>query len=207
MTMLDRFTTAARKAVKAAGDTARAAGAPAVGEEHLLGGVLDQPDCTAVALLARCGVGPDQHADVLAECRDYRRRGGIGRAEAEALRGLGIEVDEIIDRVEQIWGEGALVEPVPAEAAGRGRWKRGPARGPQRPATGGRVPWRPESRRVLETALRQALDLGSRTVGSEHLLLGLLLREGVAREVLTARGVTALHIRTLVQADGRESTA
>ena len=206
MIMLERFTTAARKAVKDTGDLARADGSPAVAEEHLLGAVLAVSDCTAVALLAGCGVGPGQHPAVLAECRDFRRRGGIGRAEAEALRGLGIEVDRIIDRVEQIWGEGALLEPAAAEAGGRGRRKRGGSHDPRAHAAGGRLPWRPETRRILETALRQAVDLGSRNVGTEHILLGLLIREGCVRDVLTARGVTALRVRTLIQADGAGPT-
>jgi len=194
MTMLERFTEPARAAVKDAWKIAAAAGAPGVGEEHLLGALLAQSDCTAVALLTGCGLGPDQHQAVLEECRDFRRRGGIGRAEAEALRGLGIEVDEIIDRVEQIWGEGALLEPVAAQATSRGRWKRGmPAA-----SAGGRLPWRQETKQVLETALRQALDLGCKRVGSEHLLLGLLIREGVVREVLTAREITVLRVRALI---------
>lgn len=191
MTMLERFTTAARKVVKDAVVTTQKTGAPAVGEEHLLGAMLAQPDCTAVALLTGCGIGPDQYEQLLAECRDFRRRGGIGRAEVEALRSMGIEVDEIVDRVEQIWGEGALLEPVaPAPA---GRWRRASVL-----AVTTRPPWRTESRQALETALRQALDLGCKWIGTEHLLLGLLIRDGVVREVLTARGVTPLQIRALI---------
>jgi ATP-dependent Clp protease ATP-binding subunit ClpA len=202
MTMLERFTEAARASVKDAWKIAADAGSPGVGEEHLLGALLAQPDCTAVAALTGLGLGPDQHRALLDECRDFRRRGGIGRADAEALRGLGIEVDEIIDRVEQIWGEGALLEPVAAQATGRGRWKRGTPAASSGP---GRLPWRPESKRVLETALRQALDLGSKRVGSEHLLLGLLIREGVVREVLTARGITALRVRALIPPNAEPS--
>lgn len=186
MTMMERFTTTARQAVVNAVEAARAAQAPAVGDEHLLAGLLEQPDSTAVRLLAEAGCGPDQHPALLAECRDYRRRGGIGRAEAEALRGLGIEVDEIIDRVEQVWGEGALSEPVPAGPANRRGRKRG---------VGSRLPWRPETRKALEISLRQALDLRSKSIGDEHLLLGLLITQGAVKEVLTARGITSLDIR------------
>jgi ATP-dependent Clp protease ATP-binding subunit ClpA len=200
MIMLERFTTAARKVVKDAAVTAQNAHAPGVGEEHLLGAVLAQPDCTAVALLTGCGIGPDQYEQLLSDCRDFRRRGGIGRAEAEALRGMGIEVDEIVDRVEQIWGEGALLEPVaPAPA---GRWRRGAS---VRVAAL-RPPWRTEAKQALETALRQALDLGCKRIGTEHLLLGLLIRDGVVREVLTARGLTPLQVRALIPR-GVEPTA
>ena len=192
--MLERFTPPARQAVVDTQVTAMAAGAGTVGEEHLLEGLLRQPDCNAATLLVQCGCGPDDHAAVLQECRDFRRRGGIGRAEAEALRGLGIEVDEIIDRVEEIWGKDALLEAVPAEPAGRARRKRGAA-----VAGRSRLTWRTEAKRVLETSLRQALDLKSKTIGTEHILLALLIRDGVVREVLTARGITSLHVRSLIQ--------
>ena len=187
MTMMERFTDAARRAVRSAHGIARMEGAPAVGEEHVLAALLAQRDCTAVALLTGCGLGRERHQQLLGECREFRRRGGIGRAEAEALRSLGIEVDEIVDRVEQIWGEGALQEPVPA---------------PARP----RLPWRPETKRMLETALRQALDLGCKHVGTEHLLLGLLIRDGVVREILTAHAITPLQLRALLP-PGAEPTA
>ncbi len=199
MTMMERFTDAARRAVRSAHGIARMEGAPAVGEEHVLAALLAQRDCTAVALLTGCGLGRERHQQLLGECREFRRRGGIGRAEAEALRSLGIEVDEIVDRVEQIWGEGALQEPVPAPA--RNRWKRGTA-APARP----RLPWRPETKRMLETALRQALDLGCKHVGTEHLLLGLLIRDGVVREILTAHAITPLQLRALLP-PGAEPTA
>ncbi|MHA6759116.1 Clp protease N-terminal domain-containing protein [Streptacidiphilus sp. PAMC 29251] len=192
MTMMERFSTTARQAVVDAVEAARAEHAPALGEEHLLAGLLAQADSTAVRLLAASGCGPDQHAALLAECRDYRRRGGIGRAEAEALRGLGIEVDEIIDRVEEIWGEGALLEPVPLGSSGRRGRKR---------LLGSNPPWRPEAKKALETSLRQALDLRSKTIGSEHVLLGLLVSPGAAKEVLTGRGITSLHIRALIQTE------
>jgi ATP-dependent Clp protease ATP-binding subunit ClpA len=202
MTMFERFTPPARRATREAWTTATAAKAAEVAPEHVLAGLLAQPRCNAVELLARCGCGPDQHTEVLLECRDFRRRGGIGRAEAEALRGLGIEVDAIIDRVEEIWGEGALQEPVPPEPVGRMRRRRGQA---DRGRGGPRMPWGREAKRVLETSLRQALDLKSESIGSEHVLLGLLVREGAVREVLTARGVTPLQVRALIQAGGTSS--
>ena len=189
MTMMERLSTTARQAVVDAVEAARADRAALVGEEHLLAGLLAQADSTAVRLLAASGLGPDQHPALLRECRDYRRRGGIGRAEAEALRGLGIEVDEIIDRVEEIWGEGALLAPVVPESGGRRGRKR---------VLGSHLSWRPEAKKALETSLRQALDLRSKTIGSEHLLLGLLVSPGAAKEVLTARGITSLHIRSLL---------
>lgn len=190
--MLERFTPRARQSVKGAVETARSGGAPAVGEEHLLAALLAQSDSTAVALLTRSGLGPDRHAELLADCREIRRRGGIGREDAEALRGLGIEVDRIIDRVEEIWGENALLEPVPSAPAGRGRWRR-TAADPRR------LPWRPEVRHVLEAAVREAQERRAGTIGTAHLLLALLTTHGVTRDVLTAHGLTPLALRALLQ--------
>ena len=186
--MLERFTPRARRSVKDAVDTARSGGAPAVGEEHLLAALLAQPDSTAVALLTRSGLGPDRHAELLVECRGIRRRGGIGREDAEALRGLGIEVDRIIDRVEEVWGENALLEPVPDRPWGRGLRRRAPA-------APGRLPWRPEVRHVLEAAVREAQDQRADAIGTAHLLLALLTARGVTRDVLTAHGLTPLALR------------
>ena len=39
---------------------------------------------------------------------EARRRGGLSRADADALAGLGIDVSEIVSRVEEAHGEGAL---------------------------------------------------------------------------------------------------
>lgn len=49
-----------------------------------------------------------------------------------------------------------------------------------------RAPFTPRAKRVLELALREAIDLGHNYIGTEHILLGLLrLNEGVAAEILT----------------------
>jgi ATP-dependent Clp protease ATP-binding subunit ClpC len=53
------------------------------------------------------------------------------------------------------------------------------------------IPFTPRAKKVLEQSLREAIRLGDRFIGSEHLLLG-LLREGggVAAQLLAERGVT-----------------
>jgi Clp amino terminal domain, pathogenicity island component len=52
-------------------------------------------------------------------------------------------------------------------------------------ATEGQIPFTPRAKKVLELALREALSLGQMSVGSEHILLGLVREgEGVAARVL-----------------------
>jgi ATP-dependent Clp protease ATP-binding subunit ClpC len=63
--------------------------------------------------------------------------------------------------------------------------------------TVGHVPFTPRCRRVLEAALREALQLGHNYIGTEHLLLGLLRdEESTAVQLLGVLGVTAGQLRT-----------
>ncbi|WP_411101936.1 Clp protease N-terminal domain-containing protein [Streptomyces sp. cmx-4-9] len=179
--MFERFTRDARATVTGAAAEARGAGAPAVTEEHLLLALL--------ALGALDPLGVDRAA-VAADLAAVRRRGGMSRADEEALAGLGIDLTEIVSHIEEAHGEGALAAGAPRRrslgaslrsALGRG----GPA---DRPA--GHVPFTPGSKKVLEQSLRIAIGLGDRHIGSRHLLLALLSRPGPAAEVLTDHGVT-----------------
>jgi hypothetical protein len=66
-------------------------------------------------------------------------------------------------------------------------------------ATMGKLPATPLARRVVESAIEEAVYLGVGTVGTEHLLLALLLQEdGVASQVLRNLGVSAGMVRELI---------
>jgi len=87
-------------------------------------------------------------------------REGEGVA-AKALGALGITVDRVRDEVLAIVGGGPP----------------GPPMAP---------PFTPRAKKVLELSLREAVQLGHRSIGTEHLLLGLVREgEGVAAQVLT----------------------
>ena len=88
----ERFTTEAREAVKAAVRDAERVHAGEVGVEYLLLALLDTPVLAGFDL---------PREELEQEFRDYRRKGGLTKADAEALRGLGIDVDAVIDSVEQ----------------------------------------------------------------------------------------------------------
>ena len=79
---------------------------------------------------------------------------------ARALSSLNVTLDEVREQVESIVGYGEE-------------------------GTGGQAPFTPRSKKVLELALREALQLGHNYIGTEHILLGLVREsEGVAARVL-----------------------
>jgi ATP-dependent Clp protease ATP-binding subunit ClpC len=63
----------------------------------------------------------------------------------------------------------------------------------------GSASFTPRAKKVLELALREALQLGHNYIGTEHLLLGLLREgEGVAAQVLVSLGVDLRSVREQV---------
>jgi prophage maintenance system killer protein len=90
---------------------------------------------------------------------------------AQALISLGVSLDDVRARVEEVIGRGD--GPVQAD-----------------------VPFTPRSRKVLELSLREAMRLGHHYIGTEHILLGLLREgEGVGAQILTDLG--ADHARVM----------
>jgi ATP-dependent Clp protease ATP-binding subunit ClpC len=96
---------------------------------------------------------------------------GLG---ARALRSLGMTTEDVRAKVEEIVG-GSVSTPV------------------------GSPPFTPRSKKVLELALREALQLNHGYIGTEHILLG-LVREGngVATTVLVDLGVELGRVRQAV---------
>jgi len=63
-------------------------------------------------------------------------------------------------------------------------------------AAAGKLPFTPRAKKVLELALREALSLGHKHIGTEHILLGLVREaEGVAMRILRELGADAEKIR------------
>jgi hypothetical protein len=61
----------------------------------------------------------------------------------------------------------------------------------------GRRPFTQKAKRVLELALREALSLGHKHIGAEHILLALFAEgEGLAAEILAELDVDAAKVRT-----------
>lgn len=71
----------------------------------------------------------------------------------------------------------------------------GPGRGP----SSTRIPFTPAAKKCLETALSEALQLGHKYIGAEHILLGTLReRDRVAAQTLMAFGVEPSALRAQV---------
>src|ERR687892_324500 len=95
---------------------------------------------------------------------------------ARALSSLNVTLDEVREQVESIVGYGEE-------------------------GTGAQAPFTPRSKKVLELALREALQLGHNYIGTEHILLGLVREsEGVAARVLSNLDVDPDKVRREVEA-------
>ncbi|MET9431781.1 MULTISPECIES: Clp protease N-terminal domain-containing protein [unclassified Streptomyces] len=171
--MFERFTKSARSVVTGAVALAEGAGADSVTEEHLLLALLDLEGTPSAAAFAALGA-TGRRASVEAGLAEARRRGGLTKADAEALAGIGVDVTAIVSRVEAVHGEGVL-----AGDHGSKRWWSGSRPSFSRPA-----------KDVLERSLRVALGRRDRYIGDEHLLLALTARPGVVADVLADHGVT-----------------
>ena len=172
--MFERFTADARRTVVLAVEVAEEIGHDYVGAEHLL--------------IALPGTGPNIATDALIACGFDPRRarldldrieppGGsdLSEAEAEALRGIGVDLDEVRRRVEASFGPGALDR--------RRRWH-----GRRRTRACG-LPFMPTAKQALELALREAIRLRHHRIGPEHVLLGLLRVNSISTELLLAQGI------------------
>lgn len=149
--MFERFTADARWVVQRAVEEATSAHHGAIRPAHLLLAAAEHRD--GAALLAAAGHDP---ADVRARVRAVPDPDAI---DAGALAAVGVDLDAIRARVEARFGAGAL------DRRRRGACRRGLSRGA--------LPFAPESKKILELALREALALGDRHIGPEHLLLAL----------------------------------
>jgi len=93
---------------------------------------------------------------------------------AKALESLGVSLDAVRERVQDIIGQGQ-----------------------QQPT--GHIPFTPRAKKVLELSLREALQLGHNYIGTEHILLGLIREgEGVAAQVLVQLGADLNKVRQQV---------
>ncbi|MFI1764088.1 Clp protease N-terminal domain-containing protein [Streptomyces sp. NPDC020800] len=182
--MFERFTEDARDVVKVAVAYGQREGVRSVGAEHLLLALLDREASRASFALAALGL-TGRRASVREALSEARRRGGLTRAETDALAGLGIDVGEIVSRVEEAHGAGAMAGD--RRDGGRRSGRRTFSRG---------------AKDVLVGALRTAVDRRERHIGDEHILLALTLRPGVPAEVLADHGVTHESLLRVLYGDG-----
>ena len=188
--MFERFTESARATVVRAQEEARALAHPTIGSQHLLLGLLqgDEADRAGAARACLTAAG----VSYTAARAEVERLGGAPGLDADALRAVGIDLDEVRPRVAAQVGAGALAAA--RAPRGRGSWLRR-----HRSVASGHLPFGEDGRLVLELAVREAVAYRSGAIESGHLLLGLLRAgavPGVA--VLQRLGIDSAALRTEV---------
>jgi ATP-dependent Clp protease ATP-binding subunit ClpC len=87
---------------------------------------------------------------------------------------LGVDLERVREMVEEMVGEGRI-------------------------APTGHIPFTPRAKKVLELALREALQLGHNYIGPEHILLGLIREgEGIGATVLAKLGLQLSDVRQAI---------
>ncbi|MEW2409981.1 Clp protease N-terminal domain-containing protein [Streptomyces griseoviridis] len=185
--MFERFTGEARAVVQGAVEHAVADQAPRVEPAQLLLALLDREASRCSFALAALGLDAGRKESVRRALADTRRRAGLSRADSDALAGLGIDVSEIVARVEEAHGVGAMS-------------------GDRRPGRG-RRPFTKDAKDVLARALRVAVSHGDRHIGDEHLLLALTAGHGVPAEILRDHGVTHEAVTRVLYGGGAQAQA
>lgn len=179
--MFERFSLAARDSVLHAQVVARELRQSMIGSEHVLLGVLWQDSGLARESLVAAGMDYPTARERLARM--------VGDdLDPQALASLGIDLDEVRQRVERTFGEGAL------DPAERRRERRG------------HIPFSKGAKKSLELALREAINLRSRGIDCEHILLGVLGDVGsLAHRLLESFAIDPIRLRNDLRARLRES--
>ncbi|MFI2103828.1 Clp protease N-terminal domain-containing protein [Isoptericola sp. NPDC019693] len=162
--MFERFTKDARAVVVDAQEVAVDLRTATIDTRHLVV-ALARREGTAAALRTT-GLDP---ADVEARCR--RAVEADDSLDGAALASVGVDLDEVRRRTDEVFGRGAL------ERAGKPRRQRS------------HHPFTPDAKKSLELALREAVRLGDKSIGERHLMLGVLRADCPGGRVLQS----ALH--------------
>lgn len=147
--MFEKFTDPAKRVLVLAQDEAIEQGHDHIGTEHVIVGLAGMPGTVAGDVLRDNGVTVPSLREEIARVFVASGAHHAGpQAATEALAAIGIDVDEIRRRADETFGPGKFHFPRP--------------------------PFSPRAKRALEHTLRQMVELGSETIGPEHLLLGIL---------------------------------
>lgn len=157
MMMFELFSEAARKVLLYATQEGLALGHQAITPEHLVLGVMKDIDGIAATTLAEHCVDRRPLVDAITD---------MGTAEADLLQTIGIDLQSVRRQAEANFGPGALDRPRPRRT---GLFRPRPR--------GGAMPYTDAATKALQQSLQEAQALNSSSIGTEHLLLGLLADE------------------------------
>jgi ATP-dependent Clp protease ATP-binding subunit ClpA len=170
--MFERFTKEARAAVVGAQEVARDTASRSIDTRHLLVALVENAERVHRAL-QEAGV------DVEAVASRVRSDVRVGSLDADALAGIGIDLDAVRRRTDAAFGPGAL------ERAGR--------------KSGRHIPFTRDAKKSLELALREAIRLKQKRIHRGHLMLGILRAPSPGRGLLLREGVDIEALRTALE--------
>jgi ATP-dependent Clp protease ATP-binding subunit ClpA len=168
----EAFTKAARAVVESALTHAQESMAAELRPEHLLEALLDDPTCLAARVLVDAGAPLPELRSELAR-RRHLYVDGLDADDAEALEAIGIDLDEVVRRIDRNLG----------------------GRSPKK----GRLRFARSSKKALELALRESVAMRHGYIGTEHLLLGLVrVEDRVVADTLATFGIRRADLRDRV---------
>jgi ATP-dependent Clp protease ATP-binding subunit ClpA len=170
--MFERFTKDARRVVATATTIAHDSSAAETRPDHLFRSLLGEESSLAVLVLEDSGASAAELRDEL-DRRRLRYVDGLDADDAEALAAIGIDLDEVVRRIDGNLGG----------TSGRKRTPR----------------LSRSAKKVLELSLREAIAMRHDYIGSEHLLLGLVREDDrVVRDTLAAFDIEPAVLRRRV---------
>jgi ATP-dependent Clp protease ATP-binding subunit ClpA len=184
--MFERFTREARAVVIDAQQQARRLGHNYIGCEHVLLAVAASESVVAATLHER-GVTPARVEQAVGEVV-----GGslFESLDKDALAAIGIDLSLVRDKIEAAFGPEALRTPPHRR---RRRWRQARTGDKGR----GHIPFTPAAKKCLQLSLREALALHSRSLGVEHIALGLtVMPDGPIPRIFAAIGVSPVQLHT-----------
>ncbi|MEE2059402.1 Clp protease N-terminal domain-containing protein [Rhodococcus artemisiae] len=185
--MFERFSDSARSAVVAAQTEALRLHADRITPAHVLLGVLITADERLRVSLADLGLTIDGVRTHLAAMNQDRP---LGPDDAAALEAIGIDLDAVRARLEETFGEGVLDSP--PENSDKGR------RGRFSDLFGGHIPFDRNAKKTLELSLREAIAHHDRSIGSEHIILGVIRSDDTETTSLIEAYVTRDRLRQVL---------
>ena len=184
--MFERFTTAARDVTVRAQTESRSLGSPAIGTEHLLLALTDDAADLGAPALASMGI---TRAEVLAGIAEVDTPDVFSQQDADALRAVGIDVDAVLERISQTFGQDALER---ARRAGAGSRR-------------GHRSFGKDAKEALRCALQEGVRQRTRQLDDGAILVGVVEAEGTATRILASHGVGLADVRQALDQIRRRS--
>jgi len=216
--MFERFSNEARGVVVQAQEHARGLGHRYIGCEHLLLAVASTGE-PASAVLREQGVTPEAVKTEIVRFVGHGPSAELfNAADQNALASIGIDLDAVRARIEEVFGPGAFTRAMPdACRSRRPAWRKGSRaqrlRRRRRCRTGqgvavaqaagaypaAHIPFTARAKKSLEHSLREAKARHDNYIGVEHLTLSLVaMTDGAVPPILSALGASQATLRAAI---------